>query len=63
MSGYNGCEVFFEEGLTYSVKGSWTFQLTDLNGGKLSEDIVVEGEGVIMDAADAEGDDTVTEND
>jgi uncharacterized cupredoxin-like copper-binding protein len=57
LSGYNGCEIFFEEGLTYSVKGSWTFQLTDLRGGKLSEDIIIEGEGAIVDAADAEDED------
>ncbi|MDR1205251.1 MAG: hypothetical protein LBL26_07195 [Peptococcaceae bacterium] len=62
LSGYNGCEIFFEEGLTYSVKGSWTFQLTDLGGGKLSEDIIIEGEGAIADAADTEGEDATAED-
>jgi hypothetical protein len=53
--GHKGCEIFFEEGLAYSVKGSWTFQLTDLNQGKLSGDVVVEGDAVILDAADNTG--------
>jgi hypothetical protein len=49
---YKGCEVFFKEEIAHSVKGSWTFQLTDLKQGKLSEDIVIEGEAAIMDAED-----------
>jgi hypothetical protein len=54
--GYKGCGIYFEEGLAYSVKGSWTFQLTDLKGKKISEDIVIEGEAFMMDAV-ASGED------
>jgi hypothetical protein len=50
--GYIGCRVFFKGDLAHTVKGEWTFQLTDAKNGKLAEGVLIESEAEIVDGAD-----------
>jgi hypothetical protein len=50
--GYIGCKVIFRKEIAHTVKGEWTFQLTDTQNNKLAAGVLIESEAEIADGAD-----------
>ena len=48
-TGFKGCRVFFKENIAYTVKGAWTFPLSDEQGRVLSKNTQIEAAASLFD--------------